>query len=274
MRKSAPTITSLKEAIARIDGTRERLAVQNGQDRLRFGIPPIEAITGGGIALNDMHEIRCSLSRDIGCAFGFLLGLLSRLDETRPIAWICEPSTVADTGKLFPDGLSYFGLESSRMFHITPLHLADAFWASGEAARTGGVSAIIFHIKGNPGTFDLSVSRKLALRAQASGTPLFILRQAGEEEASSAATRWHVSPAPSLPDETYHKGLGHMRLRLTLEKNRNGQLGQWLVAWNPKTRSFENAAKSPANTNSRMPLYPSANRSYRPQEMGKIMAVK
>ncbi|MEM9277879.1 MAG: hypothetical protein AAGA76_04850 [Pseudomonadota bacterium] len=275
MAQHAKMVAALRRSVAKIDGTQERLVAQSSQACLKFGIDDIDMLLGSGLALGDMHEVRCSLSRDIGCTTGFLMGLLSGLSDDRPIVLLSEPSTALDTGNFFPDGLVHLGLDASRLIRVRPLHLNDCLWAAGETCRTGGLAAIILHVKGNPNLFDLSVSRKLMLRAQTSGTPLFIVRQAGEEEASSAATRWHIKPASSLPDETYPKGVGHMRLTLTLEKNRNGQTGQWLIAWNPKTRSFEHAATyTTASTHTLLPLHPSANRPDSASEMGQVVALE
>lgn len=267
-------IADLRRCVAKIDGTRERFGIRASHDYLRTGIKSADALLGNGLALNDMHELRVSLSRDIGCAFGFLLGLLSNLKNSGPIIWVSEQSTTLDTGKFFPGGLEHFGLEASRLIHIRPLTLQDALWATGEACSISGLGAVIFQVKNNPQAFDLSVSRKLMLRAQTSQTPLFIVRQAGAEEASSASTRWRIKPSLSLPHQIYPKGLGNMRLILTLEKNRNGQTGQWPVAWNPQARSFEHAAQSPQSAHPELPVYPFANRPPSAAEMGKIMAVE
>lgn len=272
MAQRANIVTALRQSVARIDGTRERFAVRNAQARLWVAVDDVDALLGGGLTLGDMHEIRCSVSRDVGCAMGFLFALLNGLNSDRPVFWIDEPSSTLDAGKLFPDGLSHYGFDASRLIRVQPMHFGECLWAAGEAAKAGNLAAVILHVKGNQKALDLSVSRKLMLRAQASGTPLFILRQAGEEEASSAATRWHIKPAPSLPNENYSKGVGHMRLVLTLEKNRNGQTGQWPIAWNPETRSFEHAATRIPSANTLLPLHPSANRPDSAAEMGKIMA--
>ena len=148
------------------------------------------------------------------------------------------------------------------------MHFNECLWAAGEAVKTGSLAAVILHVKGNAKLLDLSVSRKLTLRAQNSGMPLFLLRQAGEEEASSATTRWHIKPVSSLPEESYGRGVGYMRLLLSLEKNRNGRTGQWLIAWNPEKRSFEHAA----STHFMLPLYPSSDGSDCASKMGKILA--
>lgn len=277
MTQRANLVAALRRSVAKLDGTQERLTVQSSQVVTSLGVDDIDALLGGGFLQGNMHEVRCTLSRDIGCTIGFLLGVLYGLTDKQPIVWLSEPSADLDTGMLFPGGISHLGLDPSRIACIRPPHLADCFWAAGEALRTGGLAAVVLHLKGNPNTFDLSISRKLMLRAQTSGIPLFTLRQAGAEEASSAATRWHIKPSPSLPNEIYPKGLGHMRLTLTLEKNRNGQTGQWLIAWNPQTRSFEHAANSSQHrsgktttqsTHSSLPFHPSVVRQDNAAEMG------
>ncbi|MGI9351357.1 MAG: ImuA family protein [Rhizobiaceae bacterium] len=265
-------IKTLQHSLHAIDGTRERLVVGDPGNRLRLGIPDIDILLGDGLALNDLHEVRCSLSRDIGTACGFMLGLLCRIEKSRPVIWIAEPSVTPDTGTLYPDGFEYFGFDSSRLVHVQSMHLKDALWAAGEVTKAGSLAASVFQVAGNPEAFDLSVSRKLMLRSQKSGVPLFILRQAGREEASSAATRWHVKPSPSLQDENFSRGLGNMRLTLTLEKNRNGQTGQWVIAWNPQTRSFEHAAQSSSAAYSQLPLATASHRPHRPSSVGQILA--
>lgn len=245
--------------------------------RLALGVPEMDALTGGGLSLADMHEVRCSASRDIACATGFVAGLLAQLMKRSardgPVFWVSEGAATFEAGFLYAEGLSWFGVDPGRIIHVHPRDLGDALWAAGEVARSGNPVATVFHVKGNQRVLDLAVSRKLMLRAQTGGAPLFLLRQAGEEEASSAATRWHVAPAPSLPDAQFERGVGHMRLALSLEKNRNGQTGHWQVAWNPEKRSFEHAANpvSPRDAlpHPRLPLHAPADRPHPAAALGK-----
>ena len=273
MQQHLNIIRALQQSVYAIDGTRERLAVEGSGKRLGLGIPEIDILLGGGLALNDLHEIRCSLSRDIGAMCGFMLGLLCRIEKGRPVIWISEPSVSLNAGTLYPDGFSYFGFDASCLVNIQPMHLKDALWATGEAAKVGSLAAAVFHLAGNPEAFDLSASRKLMLRSQKSGVPLFVLRQSGREEASSAATRWHVKPSSSLPDEDFDRGVGNTRLTLTLEKNRNGQTGQWTIAWNPQTRSFEHAAQSSSAAYSKLSFNAPSHRPYCPSQVGQVVAL-
>lgn len=272
MHQQTTIMQALRQSIVEMDARRDFSDGEQSRERLCFGLPFIDTLLGGGLACNEMHEIRCSFSRDIGSAYGLVCALLARFRQNRRVVWISEPSSVADCGMLFPDGLSFFGLDASRVITLRPLDLREAFWAAGETARYGGLAAVVFQVKGNPKNFDLSISRKLMLRAQTGKTLLFILRQAGMQEASSATTRWHVEPAPSLADHNYRQGLGNMRLTLSLERNRNGQTGRWAVAWNPKTRSFEHAVQGASTTHSGVSLSPSSHRQHHPPAAGKILA--
>ncbi|MBZ0218245.1 MAG: hypothetical protein K8F25_16940 [Fimbriimonadaceae bacterium] len=246
--------------------------------RIPLGVAGIDACLDGGLIQNALHEVRCSHTRDIGAAWGFVGGLIVRLQDdcTRKIVWITDPAASVDSGMLFPDGLAQYGLDPERLTIITPLDQQNAMWATDEAAGCGNLAAIVFQMKGNPQRFNMTATRRLMLRARESGVFVCVLRQSGEAEASAAATRWHIGIQPSQPDEDYQQGLGRMRHILTLEKNRHGQTGQWLVSWNPKDKAFENAAQnnpihdiSTTHSSHRLSIF--SNRPDRPAQMGKVM---
>lgn len=296
----------LKQAVDKIckdDQTLGQTLGSNDQPRLTFGPSNIDQMIGGGLLHNEIHEFRCQQSRHIATSYGVLFALLSRFamghtqqDSYRKLLLITDPAAKPDSGTLFPQGLFHFGINSADMIQVHPNSFQELLWATGEAVRTNGLMATILHIKGNPKAFDLSASRKLMLRAQTGGAPLFILRQAAHEEASSAVTRWLVEPDLSHHNPSHTKlydepkGIGAMRLRLSLEKNRNGQTGQWLIAWNTRKRAFEHAVPINAHTNTRsdtngqtkgktlsathlkLPIHTPANGSARAGEMGQILA--
>ncbi|WP_346221624.1 hypothetical protein [Fulvimarina sp. MAC3] len=223
---------------------------------------------------NGLHELRCTSSRNVAALYGLVFALLSRERASQPILWLRDVSALVDGGRVFPDGMRSFGVAAGRLVHVRPVHLRDTLWAAGEAVRTAGLGAVILHVRGNPKAFDLSVSRKLTLRAKESGVPLFLLRQEGAEEASSAATRWCVAPAVSVPHGHFARSLGPMCLTLELERNRNGETGRWKVAWNPQSRSFDHVEYGAASTHPRLPSAASSDRTHRADEMGRILALE
>ena len=87
---------------------------------------------------------------------------------------------------------------------------------------------------------DLKSSQRLQLAATDAGLPLFLLRPAEILEASAAATRWRVAPAPAARDRF---GLiTHPRWHLRLERCRNGRAGEWIVEYDHVAHCFSLAA--------------------------------
>ena len=248
---------------------------------LSLGASAADHCLDGGLSCGGLHEVRSPLARDIAAATGFALGLAARAMQTERggrdgIVWVTDPAVRVDAGGPFPAGLAQYGLDPSSLTMVEPGDLQGAMWAADEAAGCNGLAALIFQIKGNPARFDMTATRRLMLRARQSGVLALTLRQSGEEEASAAATRWRVNTEISGADDTLERGVGAMRLSLTLERNRAGRTGQWLLAWNPKDRSFDHAAPNPhARTNSpahsldRLPV--AADRQDPSGEMGQVL---
>ena len=249
--------------------------------RLSLGASAVDRHLEGGLACGGLHEVRSALARDIGAATGFALGLASRAMQgdrsgRNGVVWVADPATRVDGGGLFPAGLAQYGLDPSSVTIVEPGDLQGAMWAADEAAGCAGLAALVFQIKGNPARFDITATRRLMLRARQSGVLALTLRQSGEEEASAAVTRWRVNTEMSGADDNYQRGVGAMRLSLTLERNRAGRTGQWLLAWNPKVRSFAHAAPHPeSRTNSPADsfdrLAAPTNRQHSPGEMGQVL---
>jgi protein ImuA len=248
--------------------------------QVSLGPAAVDQCLDGGLACGGLHEVRCALARDIGTGAGFALALAAlafRKGRGRSkIVWINDPAACCDGGGLFPAGLVKYGLDPSWLTLVEPRDLQGAMWAADEAAGCAGLAAMVFHIRGNPARFDITATRRLMLRAREKGVLALILRQSGEEEATAAVTRWRVQTHVSGVDELDHKGVGAMRLSLTLERNRAGRTGHWLLAWNPKTRVFDHAADHPDIRNappadSLHRLHPSANRQDPAGAMGQVL---
>jgi len=282
------TATDILSAHTRAYEARAHGPVPGGEQVSRplpLGASAVDHCLEGGLACGGLHEVRSPLARDIGAATGFALGLAARAAQAdrggrRGIVWVSDPATRVDGGGLFPAGLAQYGLDPSAMTIVEPGDLQGAMWAADEAAGCNGLAALIFQIKGNPRHFDITATRRLMLRARGSGVLALALRQSGEEEASAAATRWRVNTEPSGADDNYQRGVGAMRLSLTLERNRAGRTGQWLLAWNPKDRSFNHAAPNPASkrlsgatppTHSLDRLPAPANRRDSSAQMGQVL---
>ncbi len=273
MRGNRQHMEALRAAVARVDKRHASflpgIRLKDGDGLIRFGIPAMDDVFKDGFAICALHEVRCSLTRDIGAATGFLAGLLAGCMGQGRIAWIRDPACHLDGGRLFPAGLSMFGLDPARLLMVHPTDLKTALWAGDEAAKCKDLAAVVLHVKGNPSCFDMTATRRLMLKAHHNGLFVCVLRQGGEEEASAAATRWHVRAVPSGIDSDLENGIGLLRLGLVLERNRNGRTGQWTIAWNQQRQEFEHVPTDHVDR--------SAASSDRPDgapQMGQVVAFK
>ncbi|WP_245443463.1 ImuA family protein [Rhizobium phaseoli] len=297
---------ALRETIARLEGkpapalaAAEQEALAQGrktrQERvlplLPFGVEFVDRALEGGLPLNGITEFRSALSRDAGATSGLAMAVAARLQKQEsaagrlmPLLWIGDAVGTLEAGRPYAPGLRDFGLSPERFLHAAPRKLDEALWLAEAAVESAAFSAVILEVRGNPAHFGLTESRRLSLRAHAARRPLFLLRQAGMEEASSAALRLHVEPGPSglrpLPDGSKLAGsIGNPIFRLTLEKSRNPAPLSFLLEWNPHEHEFfpvtePNLLRPPgeqsAHSGAQLPA--SVNRSYRPQAMGALLA--
>ncbi|WP_245450508.1 ImuA family protein [Neorhizobium sp. SOG26] len=297
------TIFALREQIAKMEGKplpalaaaqQAEIAVQpekqkaKGEKRIPFSIPVLDDAMEGGIPLNGVTEIRTRLMGDAGAVNGFTLALAAYVKAREladaPVLWIGDVVSTLEAGAPYAPGISRFGLQPKDMLYASPRKLEDALWLAETAVGSGALAATILELRGNLKHFGLTESRRLSLRARAVGRPLFLMRHAGEEEASSASFRFLVEPAPAserrLTDGSLLGGsVGHPVFRLTLEKSRNPAPLSVLLEWNPNDRQFflgRQAGETfthrnaPAHPGARFPA--SADRQGRPPAVGHIVA--
>ena len=295
---------ALREQIAKLEGKplpalaaakQEQAAVSPQKDgtarkimRHSFGIPAFDTALDGGLPLNGLTEIRSRLMGDAGAASGFVLALIARLKESAAAGlrflWISEVVSMQEAGRLHANGLAQFGLQPNDVLYAAPRRLDDALWIAEAAMGSAALGATVLEVRGNLKQFGLTESRRLSLRAKAAGRPLFVLRHAGEEEASSAVFRFLAEPAPAserrLPDGSMLGGsIGHPVFRLTLEKSRNPAPLSFHLEWNPRDRQFSLIRQPGDSVSFGQPsshhgdrLSASFNRQDRPPALGTVLA--
>ncbi len=299
------TIFALREQIAKMEGkplpalsaarqaeTALHPERQGSKDRKRlpFSIPALDEALDGGIPMNGLTEIRTGLMGDAGSISGFTLALAAYVKAAElvnaPVLWIGDVVSTLEAGAPYAPGIKRFGLRPKDMLYASPRSLEDALWLAETAVGSGALAATILELRGNLKHFGLTESRRLSLRAKTVGRPLFLMRHAGEEEASSASFRFLVEPAPAserrLTDGSLLGGsVGHPVFRLTLEKSRNPAPLSVLLEWNPNDRQFSLGRQAreafayrntPAHHGTRLPA--SADRQGRPQALGHVVALE
>jgi protein ImuA len=230
--------------------------------RIPFGIAEIDRaldpVHGAGIVANALHEVRVESGLNAACGAGFALALGLMTAGTAPeekvhtVFWISDTFTCDEYGRFYGPGLSLFNLKPENFIRIHPQGRREMLWAAGEIAATPNAAAFcLIEITKHPGEIDLTATRRLMLRAQSSGTPVILLRQSGNEEASAAHTRWRVRPAasaqsPAMPETQtstplQNQFIGPPAFAVSLEKCRGGHADpstQWTIEWNRDDQRF------------------------------------
>ncbi len=178
--------------------------------------------------------------------------------EKRKIIFVLSGYGAGQYGRPYGHGLSVLGLDPARVILVETAQRNDALWAMEEALRSGAPAAVAGAID----KLDLKLSQRLHLAAVDAGLPLFLLRPGEMLEASAAATRWRVGPAPATRDRF---GLFlRPRWHLLLERCRNGRAGEWTVEYDHVAHRFSLAAALADPAFSRGAGEKAAARSYRP----------
>ncbi len=229
---------------------------------IRFGVPRVDTLVGGGLLRAALHDVRAMEARDGAAAAGFVLALLARSRaggqrngggrDAAALLWISAGDAAQEAGGLYAPGLAALGFDPARVVRVRVDRTGDALWALEAALACRGVAHAVCEIRRGGDDIDLTTSRRLALRARTHGVTGFLLRLSGNSAGagatpSAADTRWRVRPAPSGALGLLADGVGRAAWRLTLEKSRRGRAGDAVLEWDPgRCRFVERAATAAA----------------------------
>lgn len=233
-----------------------------------------------------MLEIRGQRLGEAGAASGFALALALSLRPPAPAhryILIGDPQVTREAGLPYAPGLADFGILPGQLIHALPKRIEDALWLADAALACGAFSVVLLEVHGNSRRFGLTESRRLSLKTRGSGGALILLRQAGEEEASSASLRLKVEPASASP-RNLHDGtmlggsIGHPVFRVLAEKSRPQVLSEFTLEWNSHDRRLRPLSRPEPAEQSRRATDPVAafsapfDRSAGPAPLGTVVA--
>lgn len=273
---------------------------QSVVDRRKSTVLPFEDqqlnnALSGGIPLAALTEFRCEETRQTGAvsAFAWILAhqmqafLAQEQNSDAPIIFIGEVSTRLEGGGIYPPGLISLGIDPAKCLFIEPRSLNDALWAAELAAKQTSVAATILEVRGNPHALDMAGTRRLHLRAQNSGRPFFLLRQAAQPEATAARIRFGIQSSQAgsrvLPSQqVFPNSLSRPAFQITLEKSKNPSPQSFILEWNNDSQSFitrtsdEHADAVDIHQNQQTHfgnrISVSGDRSDQTAEMGRVLA--
>ena len=206
--------------------------------RWASGVTSLDAALGGGLSYGGVHEIYAAQVSDAAAITGFaVIAATGMAEERRHILWLRSRRCLSQGGILQANGWAELGGEPGNgLLAIVP-DTITLLRAATDALRSGALGAVVAEDWGQMRDLDLTASRRMALAAEKSGVPLFLLRIDAAPVASAAQTRWQVAAAPSqaLPGNAP----GQPTFDLELLRQRSGPSGlSWRLEWNRDQRKF------------------------------------
>jgi protein ImuA len=165
-----------------------------------------------------LSELFAAHPRDGGWA-GFLL---AQVDRQKPVLWVQDRMAILESGRIHPPGLP-----TSNLIHVETRDARDALWAMEEGVRCAALSAVIGELWGDPRALDFIATRRLAVAAERSGTPCWLVRLGGTANLSGARMRWRIASAPSLPNPLDGRAPGTPVWDAELFRARGHPPGRW-----------------------------------------------
>lgn len=165
-----------------------------------------------------LSELFAVHPRDGGWA-GFLL---AQLDTAKPLLWVQERMAILESGRVHPPGQA-----TQNLIHVEARDARDALWAMEEGVRCSCLSAVIGELWGDPRALDFTATRRLAVAAERSGTPCWLVRLGGTANLSGARMRWRLASAPSLVNPLDPRAPGPPAWDAELFRARGSPPGRW-----------------------------------------------
>ncbi|MPZ39434.1 MAG: hypothetical protein GEU95_15540 [Rhizobiales bacterium] len=232
---SRGALSHLRQALATLDKVKGFSLVE--EDTLALGLPEVDAALGGGLACAALHELAPVAPAQFGATAGFALALAAlRTAGGSSALYIQTDFAALEAGALYGPGLDCFGVPMERLILLRVPRPVDALWACEEAMKSRGVAVVIAELPEAGEAADFTATRRLTLAARAGGGLGLLLRHRPLPIATAATTRWQVAAAPSTPDR--FGGLGRTAFDLSLNRNRSGRCGRFIVHWDHHERAF------------------------------------
>ncbi|MEO5707357.1 MAG: hypothetical protein ABIT10_09975 [Alteraurantiacibacter sp.] len=225
-----------------------------GARRWASGVASLDAALGGGLSHGRVHEIYAASvsgpvsdgANDAAAISGFALIAATGMAEAgRSILWVRSRRCLGRGGILQANGWAELGgVPGNGLLAVVP-DTITLLRTVTDALRSGALGAVVAEDCGPMRELDLTASRRMALAAEKSGVPLFLLRTNAAPVASAAQTRWQVAAAPStaMPG----RAPGRPTFDIELLRQRSGPSGlAWRLEWDRDRRKFREQALSGA----------------------------
>ena len=214
--------------------------------RFALGVEGLDAALGGGLDRGRLHELYAAGEPDLAASLGFALMLALRAGGRQGnIVWIAQARTLGTACPLYPPGLAELGADPARLLFVTAPDELALLRAAADVVRSPAAGTAVIAPTGSARRLDLTASRRLALAAERSGVTAILLRGAGTQGPSAAATRWLVAAAPSVALEAGAPGAPAFQVDLVRRRDGPPSPG-WRLEWDRDAACFARAHEEAA----------------------------
>jgi protein ImuA len=180
-----------------------------------------------------LSEVFAAHPRDGGWV-GFLLG---QIDAAKPLLWVQERMAILESGRVHPPGIV-----RAELIHVEARDARSTLWAMEEGLRCSALSGVIGELWGDPQALDFTATRRLAVAAERSAVPCWLVRLGGHAHLSGARMRWRIASMPSLLNPLDARAPGVPAWDAELFRARSMPPGRWNIAYDgPAKHSFDGA---------------------------------
>ena len=190
------------------------------------GLPPDAPLLGARWSLPappspTLSELFATAPRDAGWA-GFLL---PQVERGKPLLWVQDRMAILESGRIHPPGLGCI-----EIIHVEARDARAALWAMEEGVRCSGLSGVVGELWGDPAALDFTATRRLAVTAERSRVPCWLIRLGGTANLSGARMRWRVASGPSIAHPFDPRAPGASAWQAELFRARGHPPGRWSIA--------------------------------------------
>ncbi|MDX2264783.1 MAG: hypothetical protein NW215_07405 [Hyphomicrobiales bacterium] len=168
---------------------------------------PDKSLFDASIFAKGLHEVVCETPTDHTATMAFALAVASITGKTgKPMLIATLTGEAQEHGALYGSGLQALRIDAKRVCMVTVNREKELLWALEEAASCAALGAVVALLTRREKLYGFTASRRLKLRQEKSGVPLFIVRQ-GSGDATAATARWHVGSLSSRGVITPHSSV-------------------------------------------------------------------
>jgi protein ImuA len=183
-----------------------------------------------------VHEVQGAGEGARGAATAFALALLAGAPGRR-LLWILDPLSAREGGVPYGPGLAAHGFDPEAVLILRVSGAREALRAAEDGLSAPVLAAVLVELAGEPAALDETATRRLKLRAQASGVTGVLLRHgAAGADGLPVDLRWIVAPRPGEGAEA--RLLGRPAMSARLARNRLGRTATFDLLWEARHARF------------------------------------